>query len=53
MKMICTCILIWIPFEIFPWRPQTGKVARLICDIHKCDGTPFEGTALYIKAGYP
>ena len=22
-------------FEIFPWRPQTGKVARLICDIHK------------------
>ena len=35
-------------FEIFPWRPQTGKVARLICDIHKCDGTPFEGDSRYI-----
>ena len=21
-------------FEIFPWRPQQGKVARLICDVH-------------------
>ena len=20
-------------FEIFPWRPQQGKVARLICDV--------------------
>jgi len=30
-------------FTIFPWRPQQGKVARLICDVHKIDGTPFEG----------
>ena len=30
-------------FVIFPWRPQTGKVARLICDVYKIDGTPFEG----------
>jgi glutamine synthetase len=30
-------------FEIFPWRPHQGKVARLICDIYKADGTPFEG----------
>ena len=30
-------------FVIFPWRPQTGKVARLICDVYKTDGTPFEG----------
>ena len=30
-------------FEIFPWRPQQGRVARLICDIYKPDGTPFEG----------
>ena len=30
-------------FVIFPWRPQTGKVARLICDIYKPDGKPFEG----------
>lgn len=29
-------------FEIFPWRPQQGKVARLICDIHCSDGTPCE-----------
>ena len=30
-------------FVIFPWRPQQGKVARLICDIYKPDGTPFTG----------
>lgn len=29
-------------FEIFPWRPQQGKVARLICDVYKADGTPLE-----------
>lgn len=29
-------------FEIFPWRPQQGKVARLICDVHRPDGTPYE-----------
>lgn len=30
-------------FEIFPWRPQQGKVARMICDIHRPDGQPFAG----------
>ncbi|MBO5458857.1 MAG: type I glutamate--ammonia ligase [Lachnospira sp.] len=30
-------------FEIFPWRPQNGKVARLICDVYTTDGKPFEG----------
>ena len=30
-------------FEIFPWRPQQGKVARFLCDICRVDGTPFEG----------
>ncbi len=30
-------------FTIFPWRPQQGKVARLICDIERPEGTPFEG----------
>lgn len=30
-------------FEIFPWRPQQGRVARLICDVYKPDGTHFEG----------
>lgn len=35
-------------FEIFPWRPQQGKVARLICDVHTPDGKPFEGDSRYI-----
>ncbi len=35
-------------FTIFPWRPQQGKVARLICDVYKPDGTPFEGDPRYI-----
>jgi len=30
-------------FVIFPWRPQDGKVARLICDIYTPDGKPFAG----------
>lgn len=30
-------------FVIFPWRPTDGGVARLICDVHNPDGTPFEG----------
>lgn len=28
---------------IFPWRPQRGKVARLLCDIYYPNGEPFEG----------
>ncbi len=35
-------------FTIFPWRPQQGKVARFICDIHRPDGSPFEGDPRYI-----
>jgi glutamine synthetase len=30
-------------FVIFPWRPQSGKVARMICDIYTPDGKPFDG----------
>ena len=30
-------------FNIFPWRPQQGKVARLICDVYRPDNIPFEG----------
>ncbi len=30
-------------FAILPWRPQHGKVARLICDVYNPDGTPFVG----------
>ncbi|MBQ8973767.1 MAG: glutamine synthetase, partial [Clostridia bacterium] len=30
-------------FAVLPWRPQQGKVARLICDVYNPDGTPFVG----------
>jgi glutamine synthetase len=30
-------------FTIFPWRPQSGRVARLVCDIHNPDETAFDG----------
>ena len=30
-------------FAVFPWRPQAGRVGRLICDVYRPDGTPFEG----------
>ncbi len=30
-------------FDIFPWRPHQGKVARLICNIKNADGTEFGG----------
>lgn len=35
-------------FEIFPWRPQQGKVARMICDVYRPDGNPFEGDSRFI-----
>ena len=28
---------------IFPWTPGEAKIARLICDVHNVDGTPFAG----------
>lgn len=28
-------------FAIFPWRPQQGKVARMFCDLHYCNGDAF------------
>ncbi len=34
--------------EIFPWRPQQGKVARLICDVYRPDRTPFAGDPRYV-----
>ena len=30
-------------FTIFPWYDDNCKAARLICDVYKPDGTPFEG----------
>lgn len=35
-------------FVIFPWRPQQGKVARIICDIYTAEKKPFEGDPRYI-----
>ncbi len=35
-------------FVIFPWRPQQGKVARLICDVYRPDEKPFEGDPRYV-----
>lgn len=35
-------------FSIIPWRPQQGKVARIICDIKNHDGSQFEGDPRYI-----
>ena len=28
---------------LLPWRPQQGRVIRLLCDIRNPDGTPFAG----------
>ena len=30
---------------LLPWRPQQGRVARLLCDIQHPDGTPFAGSS--------
>jgi glutamine synthetase len=31
-------------FTVLPWRNQSGSnAARIICDVYKADGTPFEG----------
>lgn len=35
-------------FMIYPWSPEPGKVARIICDVYKPDGTPFDGDPRYI-----
>lgn len=35
-------------FVVFPWRPQQGKVARLICDIFTPEGKAFDGDPRYI-----
>jgi glutamine synthetase len=30
-------------FQVFPWASEHGRVGRLICDIARPDGSPFEG----------
>ena len=35
-------------FRIIPWRPTEQREARIICDIHRPGGGPFEGDPRYI-----
>lgn len=35
-------------FEILPFRPHQGKVARMICDVYKPDGTQLDNDPRYI-----
>lgn len=35
-------------FAIFPWGDPENRVARLICDVHNADGTPFEGDPRHV-----
>ncbi|MCX6690417.1 MAG: type I glutamate--ammonia ligase [Methanoregula sp.] len=30
-------------YSILPWRPQEGKVARFMCDVHTYGNKPFDG----------
>jgi glutamine synthetase len=29
--------------QILPWRPQNGRVARILCDVNNAEGAPFPG----------
>lgn len=35
-------------FVIFPWRPGSGRVARLICDVYRPDGTPLQNDPRHV-----
>ncbi|HOO73856.1 MAG TPA: type I glutamate--ammonia ligase [Tepiditoga sp.] len=35
-------------FAILPWTKNGDKVARIICDVFKSDGTPFEGDPRFV-----
>jgi len=35
-------------YAVVPWLTQNGKTARLICDIYRSDGKPFEGDPRFI-----
>ncbi|MEG0377254.1 MAG: glutamine synthetase family protein, partial [Eubacterium sp.] len=34
--------------QILPWRPQQGKVARILCDVKHPNGSEFKGDSRYI-----
>ena len=35
-------------YAVVPWLTEDGKTARLICDIYRADGKPFEGDPRFI-----
>ncbi len=35
-------------YTVLPWRQQGGRTARIICDICKTDGSPFEGDPRHV-----
>jgi glutamine synthetase len=35
-------------YAVVPWLTEEGKTARLICDIHRADGAPFQGDPRYV-----
>ena len=35
-------------FSILPWRPESGAVGKMFCDVYKPDGKPFDGDPRYI-----
>jgi len=35
-------------YAVVPWLREDGKTARLICDIYRADGKPFEGDPRFI-----
>jgi glutamine synthetase len=35
-------------YAVVPWLTEEGKTARLICDIYRADGGPFEGDPRFI-----
>jgi glutamine synthetase len=35
-------------FQLLPWRPSEQAVARMFCDIHEPDGSPYKGDPRYV-----
>jgi glutamine synthetase len=35
-------------FVVLPWRPKESAAARMLCDIHEPDGTPYKGDPRYV-----
>ena len=34
--------------SVLPWRPDSGKVLRMYCDVCNADGTPYPGDTRYV-----